>query len=616
MKFQLLLEDLIMELSGDEIHKKYYSKIPYDVFVSIVEADPKSIVTAGTIQKIGKWCKLLINLYQKGTLQLEDLYKATEYLEYVYLHNIQVDVAKVKSLGDLYNIVKQYILEDKKEFNDVLEMLPENEYDKIYDGSVWDIYVPKTERAACWLGVNTEWCTQWGPLSLNKKHRDRSNQYSRYSKPNDPLYILVDKNNPLHKYQFNFGSKQFMDVSDKRINHDNFFNSEINREILYYFFPSMHKEVDEKQLQSEFKIADILPANLLQILINKIVGSSKNYLVNAIKYGNQDELNVAIKSDKIIDEPQIKNGYLVLSVNDIEGDLYNFSEVIDYYHSDIDSSWQRVYDDTKDRGYSDFEDEFQDIFKKYYEDTFSKSYDLKHIDYKKFYDAYFKMWIDSEDIMDDFATDVADSSYESFQELHQAEINNASKHLIVDLRYNGEYDIKIGVGDFLMFVLKKDYQIISDEGNTLFSVLEDYIDYLNLPTEYENLYDYQITYPKYDERNYISKNIDGFFEKIIDNPESERNCRENTFNFSKIKNKYFNNYSYEYDVKNQFKVRIVPNSFNCEENTVLVYYYKKDDKDSYVEDYKGKVKIDNLVPLLTNYKLFESRKLSLLSLIF
>jgi hypothetical protein len=44
MNFKLILEDLLNELSGEEIYQKYYSKIPYDDFISIVLSDPQSVV--------------------------------------------------------------------------------------------------------------------------------------------------------------------------------------------------------------------------------------------------------------------------------------------------------------------------------------------------------------------------------------------------------------------------------------------------------------------------------------------------------------------------------------------------------------------------------------------
>jgi hypothetical protein len=74
MNFEILIEELLNELSGAEIYQKYYNKIPYDIFLNIVKSDPKSVIDEqGNPTTLGKYVKLLISLYQKGGLQIEDL---------------------------------------------------------------------------------------------------------------------------------------------------------------------------------------------------------------------------------------------------------------------------------------------------------------------------------------------------------------------------------------------------------------------------------------------------------------------------------------------------------------------------------------------------------------
>ena len=169
----VLLEELLLELSGQEIHQKYYSKIPYETFVNIVVSDPRSNVDGvGNLLNLGKYSKLLLSLYQKGTLQIEDLVKAKEYLGYVYLHNIPVEVGKIRQLGDLYNIVKQYIIEDTLDFKLILDSLVlGTDYKLLHTGKDWTFYQPLTEKGSSYLGVNTEWCTTWGQYCLNKKQQ-------------------------------------------------------------------------------------------------------------------------------------------------------------------------------------------------------------------------------------------------------------------------------------------------------------------------------------------------------------------------------------------------------------------------------------------------------------
>ena len=107
--------------------------------------------------------------------------KAKEYLGYVYLHNIPLEVGKIKQLGDLYNIVKQYIIEDTLDFKLILDSLVLNtDYKLLHTGENWTFYQPLTEKGSAYLGVNTEWCTTWGEHCLNKKHRDRGNYFQSH----------------------------------------------------------------------------------------------------------------------------------------------------------------------------------------------------------------------------------------------------------------------------------------------------------------------------------------------------------------------------------------------------------------------------------------------------
>ena len=271
MNFKILLEDLLNELSGEEIYKKYYSKIPYDDFVSLISADPQTVVDqdSGKIQRMGKYSKLLVGIFQKGGLQIEDLDKAKEYLGYVYQHKIPLDLGKIKELGDLYNVVKEYIAKDTKSLGEILKILSKDEFRVLHNGERWYIFQPLTEKASCYLGVNTEWCTTWGPYTLNKRHKDRSNMFSRYS-PSGPLFIMIDKKNPDHKYQFHFESNQFMDKDDKRINTSEFIIKRENKEIFDYFFPSFTRDVSGDEIKLELKRLDILPNELGLQLFEKI----------------------------------------------------------------------------------------------------------------------------------------------------------------------------------------------------------------------------------------------------------------------------------------------------------------------------------------------------------
>jgi len=79
---------------------------------------------------------------------------------------------------------------------------------KIFENERWEVFIPHTRAAAIVLGRGTKWCTAAPGLDY----------YCDYHSDADPLIIFISKTDPAEKYQFHFGSKQFMDREDRRIN--------------------------------------------------------------------------------------------------------------------------------------------------------------------------------------------------------------------------------------------------------------------------------------------------------------------------------------------------------------------------------------------------------------
>jgi len=105
--------------------------------------------------------------------------------------------------------------QEKKDYLDA-----EQGSDLIYDGQDWSIYIPRNKGAACQLGKGTEWCTAAPGLDY----------YEQYHKENDPLFVFVNKKNPEEKYQFHYGTEQFMDVRDEDVSGHVF--TELNKLLL------------------------------------------------------------------------------------------------------------------------------------------------------------------------------------------------------------------------------------------------------------------------------------------------------------------------------------------------------------------------------------------------
>ncbi len=197
-------------LSPDEIYQKYYSKIKRDIFDKIIEADPKTIPGI----KVGRYAKLLLNMFKNGNLPLEDLSKAKYYLKLVYKYNRSIPNT-VQTLPEIYNIIEDKILNINSSIKEIFEKLDAGvDYEEIKGSDNWWVFIPKTEKGAAYLGVNTEWCTASGKYCLNPDYQYRENRFEYYNKMGN-LYIIINKQNESEKYQFHFEGQQFKDKNDE-----------------------------------------------------------------------------------------------------------------------------------------------------------------------------------------------------------------------------------------------------------------------------------------------------------------------------------------------------------------------------------------------------------------
>lgn len=176
-----------------------------DVFTFLANADPSPN------KKFLQW---LIGLYLKGNLKLEDVYKASEYLELFLKHGKKIpgelrDINRYKNINDLYDVVQQYEeVQTKREINRELDakMHGPEHIDLIYDSPTMKVIQLKSQQAACYFGTNTKWCTA----------AKRNNQFDSYAKQGPIFVVLVKKENV--RFQLHYESNQFMDEKDRRVN--------------------------------------------------------------------------------------------------------------------------------------------------------------------------------------------------------------------------------------------------------------------------------------------------------------------------------------------------------------------------------------------------------------
>ena len=608
MNFNFLLEELLLELSGKEIYQKYYSKIPYDTFLDIVVADPKTNIDgAGELLSLGKYAKMLLSFYQKGTLRDEDLEKAEEYLECVYSHNIAVDINKLKNLGDLYQVVQKYLVVDTQNLTEILRALViDEDYKILHQGESWDFYQPLTIKGASYLGFSTEWCTTWGVYCLNKKYRERDNHFLRHHK-DGPLFIMMNKINPLDKYQFHFESNQFMDPKDSRINFVEFWTNK--DEIKNYFFPSLVRETNEDEIKSEIKRISILPDEDGIIILRKSIGVIENPLVEAILNQDDDALEDLIDDEHRDGSAYINQGRVIIQVDELFGDAEDVEKSIDQYRMEGYGGWEWVHSDIENRFYDrdDYESDLEKIFKSYYDiNKTILQQELGVISYEQFKEDYFDNYVENDYLKDSFVDDITDLSYQSYEAENDREADAIEKYL----KFGSSDELNFSIVFLVQFLIKRNIVGIGGEYDwTLQDMTDSYISNYRLTTEIdEPVYNYETTYPKYGDNNYITKRTDEYFDKLIDDPGQGHRCVElrKQLNYI-IKTLFKGSNRFEND---HVKIKLKSTHIDCEKETVNIEFVNKDTGQVF---YNNNVRVENLPRYATNYELNlkENKKMKL-----
>lgn len=241
------------ESADDHIIRETQPTIFKEIVDGAFDADPTN----------GKYVMWILSTYLKpiidtisdihdiGTIKFrykEDLPKVEEYLELFdkYKHKLnKKDINQYKSLDELFQAVSPFRYNEAgnfEEYMDTLKMGVDYSHHEHPD-SEFDLYIPHTEKGACVLGTNTEWCTAWGQHSTNPKYVGRRSAFGSY----DNLGIFIDKRDPDEKYQIDIESGQFMDVDDRSID----FTEVFDGDPLFVEFVESH--IDEVKLNQYFE---------------------------------------------------------------------------------------------------------------------------------------------------------------------------------------------------------------------------------------------------------------------------------------------------------------------------------------------------------------------------
>ena len=121
------------------------------------------------------------------------------------------DLMQIKTMEDLVDMTDA-AKEEIQKAQEKKNYLDAGEGTEIFrDDGKWKIAALHNKGAACELGKNTDWCTAAPGLDY----------FQDYYKPEDPLFYFQNKSN-LNKFQFHYGSKQFMDSKDNRLDKESF----------------------------------------------------------------------------------------------------------------------------------------------------------------------------------------------------------------------------------------------------------------------------------------------------------------------------------------------------------------------------------------------------------
>jgi hypothetical protein len=233
MKHIKYFHEFINEAVSDieSIYQKYYSDIDRGVYDKIVEADPTTVMKDN---KQGVYVKWMIKLYKNKKLKLEDLYKATEYLDVfnMFKHKmVNKDIMFYQSLPELFKAVEAFLEKEETKFSNDEERKLAGQFKVVYTDDEYRIIIPFTLNASKYFGRDTEWCT------LN------TDMFKKYTKKQTEditpfnLYILYTEN-PKDRLQFHFKEKEFMDIENDEINQEEFFDEHKN---IYNFFNKYFK---------------------------------------------------------------------------------------------------------------------------------------------------------------------------------------------------------------------------------------------------------------------------------------------------------------------------------------------------------------------------------------
>jgi len=628
MKLLNSLKSIISEAKSlEEIYTQYYSDIPLQIFNRIIKADPKTVVKNDKIVKVGKYAKILLNIYKIGNMpNLENLVDATRYLTIVYNKNLSIDIKNIKQISDLYDTVKNYIVSIETPIREILKELPKDSYKLLHNGEKWVVFRPLTEKAAAWLGVGSSWCTTWGKYSLDPAYKSRANLFTTYNYA--PIYIMIDKSDEKHKYQFQFKKDEFRDVRDGMINVKGFFIK--HEELREFYFPLLvNKEgifSEEEQFDRINALSDKFASKLNEVRIERLVESgitnrialafANNDTYDQLTEDDEEEGIIPLISDRILDDITYDGSNIDFELRSPCSKVGNYSSIgslknhIDYLEGlkRNNNLSEEIYDERYD---------FGDAIKDYVDDYFEKnSLDIKYRNYNfptlDRFKQYFLNIISNrkssyfDKIFDKWSDKTYDATISSYNGAIENVLDSIKKYAFIsELGYYSRTQVlSVNSYEFIQYVNRQRIDQITD----ICQLFEDYIDYADIVTD-EWYVDYDRVYPSSEDMYPVITEVleDVIIEEFgsVDDPNPE--TLKIRMKLVEIIEKYFKEnkgYDWKYrEYPNIFDGTLVKIYLNpqidFDDSTVKIILIDKKTKN----EYTGNMPIDELYNTMFNYKL-------------
>ena len=218
--------------------------------------------------------------------------------------------------------------------------------------------------------------------------------------------------------------------------------------------------------------------------------------------------------------------------------------------------------------------------------------------HEAFEKEFFQNFYNDAKIQQTYLEEKTDCSSNSYSDIADENIKMIEKFITIT---SGSYShlVELNLFSFIKFLMIKNITEINDN---LEEILDDYIDFYGIQTEYEGIYDYDDCSIVYDhnKNHKIVWEVDQYFEKLQEDIDSNVNCIDARETLNRVVREIFKDSSY---YENEHVVIKLPSMhINCDDSTIQIEYINKDTN----KKYSGNVKVSNLASYALNYKLFEN----------